>query len=139
MRNRLQSILSKYDNVFGYDKLNSNSLRAMLAGCHLRHGSKFTKLMQKSGIADRLSNALAYPKHGSRNIQSLLVPFNKKQQDLLPNNPGCRRAFGAAGGGKTVVLVHKAVNAAREGKKVLLVCFNITMANYLRDLVTHLS
>lgn len=139
VRNCLQSILSRYDNVFGYDKLNSNSLRAILAGCHLRHGSRFTELMQKNGIADRLRNALAYPKHGSTDIQSLIVPFNKKQQDLLPNNPGCRRVFGAAGGGKTLVLVHKAVNAARDGKKVLLVCFNITMANYLRDLVTRLA
>ncbi len=139
VKNRLQPILDKYSNVFGYDNLKPDLLRIMLRRRHLCHGSKFAAMMQKNGIADRLRNALAYPKHGNTDIQSLLVSFNKKQQDLLPNNPGCRRVFGAAGGGKTLVLVHKAVNAAKEGKKVLLVCFNITMANYLRDLVTRLA
>ncbi|MFM6135858.1 MAG: UvrD-helicase domain-containing protein, partial [Sphaerospermopsis kisseleviana] len=138
-KNRLQLILDSYSNVFGYDGTNPRFLKAILEKCYLRHGSKFTELMKKNGISDRLRNALAYPKHGSTDIQSLLVTFNKKQQNLLPNSPGCRRVFGAAGGGKTLILVHKAVNAAKEGKKVLLVCFNITMANYLRDLVTRLA
>jgi hypothetical protein len=138
-KNRLQLILDSYSNVFGYDGTNPRFLKAILEKCYLRHGSKFTELMKKNGISDRLRNALAYPKHGSTDIQSLLVRFNKKQQNLLPNSPGCRRVFGAAGGGKTLILVHKAVNAAKEGKKVLLVCFNITMANYLRDLVTRLA
>ncbi|MCG6138481.1 MAG: AAA family ATPase [Nostoc sp. LLA-1] len=139
VRNRLQPILNQHSHVFGYDSLNPNFLRAMLAGCHLKHGSHFTKLMQKNEIAERLKNALAYPKHGHTDIQSLLVSFNKKQQELLPNTSGCRRVFGSAGSGKTLLLVHKAVNAAREGKTVLLVCFNITMANNLRDLVTRLA
>ncbi|AUS98938.1 hypothetical protein CLI64_00145 [Nostoc sp. CENA543] len=139
VRKRLQHILDRYSNVFGYDYTDSKLLRTMLEKCYLRHGSKFTPLMKRNGIADRLRNALAYPKHGSTDIKSLLVTFNKKQQDLLPNNPGCRRVFGAAGGGKTLVLVHKAVNAAKERKKVFLVCFNITMANNLRDLVTRLA
>ena len=138
-KNRLQLILDGYSNVFGYDSTKPNFLQAILNKCYLRHGSKFTELMKKNGISERLQNALAYPKHGSTDIKSLLVTFNKKQQDLLPNNPGCRRVFGAAGGGKTLVLVHKAVNAAKEGKTVLLVCFNITMANNLRDLVTRLA
>jgi hypothetical protein len=136
---RLKRILDKYSNVFGYDSLEPSKIQAMLTKRHLRHGSKFTGLMKDIGLADRLANALAYPKHGGTDIQNLLAPFNDKQLDLLPNESRSRRVFGAAGSGKTFVLVHKAVNAAREGKKVLLVCFNITMANYLRDLVTRLA
>ncbi|MGB7441646.1 MAG: UvrD-helicase domain-containing protein, partial [Coleofasciculaceae cyanobacterium] len=139
VENRLKPILNQWSNVFGYDSLEPNTIRQMLAKRHLRQGSKFAGLMQEIGLADRLANALAYPKHGSTDIQTLLAPFNKKQKDLLPNESGSRRVFGAAGSGKTFVLVHKAVNAARDGKKVLLVCFNITMANYLRDLVTRLA
>ena len=136
---RLKRILDKYSNVFGYDSLEPSKIQAMLTKRHLRHGSKFTGLMKDIGLADRLANALAYPKHGGTDIQNLLAPFNEKQLDLLPNESRSRRVFGAAGSGKTFVLVHKAVNAAKEGKKVLLVCFNITMANYLRDLVTRLA
>lgn len=139
VENRLKPILNRWSNVFGYDSLEPNTIRQILAKRHLRHGSKFAGLMQEIELADRLANALAYPKHGGTDIPSLLAPFNKKQLDLLSNESGSRRVFGAAGSGKTFVLVHKAVNAARDGKKVLLVCFNITMANYLRDLVTRLA
>jgi hypothetical protein len=139
VENRLNPILNRWSNVFGYNSLEPNTIRQMLAKRHLRHGSKFSGLMQEIGLAERLANALAYPKHGRTDIQNLLAPFNKKQLDLLPNDSRSRRVFGAAGSGKTFVLVHKAVNAARDGKKVLLVCFNITMANYLRDLVTRLA
>ncbi|MEQ8995331.1 MAG: NERD domain-containing protein [Coleofasciculus sp. B1-GNL1-01] len=136
---RLKPILKPYSNVFGNNILNPNFLRGIIRGCGLRHGSQFAGMMAEIGLADRLANALAYPQHGSTDIQTLLAPFNKKQKDLLPNESGSRRVFGAAGSGKTFVLIHKAVNAARDGKKVLLVCFNITMANYLRDLVTRLA
>jgi len=136
---RLKPILKPYSNVFGNNILNPNFLRGILRGCGLHHRPKFKELMKDIGLADRLANALAYPKHGGTDIQNLLAPFNEKQLDLLPNESRSRRVFGAAGSGKTFVLVHKAVNAAKEGKKVLLVCFNITMANYLRDLVTRLA
>ncbi|BAZ47444.1 hypothetical protein NIES4103_00450 [Nostoc sp. NIES-4103] len=136
---RLQLILNRYSNVFGFDSTKPKFLQEILDKCYLRHGSRFTELMKENQISERLRNALAYPKHGSTDLQNLLVAFNKKQQELLPNTPGCRRVIGGAGSGKTLVLVHKAVNAAKEGKKVLLVCFNITMANNLRDLVTRLA
>jgi len=139
VENRLKSIPNQSSNVFGNDKLEPNHLQQMLANRHLCHGSKFARMMEEIGLADRLANALAYPKHGKTDIQNLLAPLNKKQKDLLPNDSRSRRVFGAAGSGKTFVLVHKAVNAARDGKKVFLVCFNITMANYLRDLVTRLA
>jgi hypothetical protein len=139
LKKRLNSILKEWDNPFGYDYLEPNKLRSILAKRYLSHGSKFTSLMQEIGLAERLANALAYPLHGNTSIKNLLKPFNKKQKVLLSNEPGSRRVKGAAGSGKTFVLVHKAVNAAREGKKVLLVCFNITMANNLRDLVTRLA
>ena len=47
---------------------------------------------------------------------------------------GFRRIKGAAGSGKSVVLAGRAAQLAREGKRVLLLTFNITLTNYLRDL-----
>lgn len=136
---RLKNILNNYSNVFGYDDLQPDKLRIMLAKRYLKSGSKFARLMKEIGLADRLANALAYPKHGYIDIQNLLKPLSKKQSELVDRASGAIRIKGAAGAGKTFVLVHKAVNAARKGKQVLLVCFNITMVNYLRDLVTCLA
>ena len=47
---------------------------------------------------------------------------------------GFRRIKGAAGSGKSVVLAGRAAELARAGKRVLLLTFNITLKNYLRDL-----
>lgn len=55
-----------------------------------------------------------------------------------PKSKG-KRVSGVAGSGKTLVLIHKAVNAAIEGKQVLIVCYNITMANYLKECVNRLA
>lgn len=141
VKHRLKPLLDKHSNVFGNDSLKPNIIKEMLSKRHLNHDSRFTDLMKRYEIADRLRNALAYPKHGNTDIQSLLKAVFKKgkQRDLLPNEPGCRRVIGSAGSGKTFLLIHKAVNAAREEKKVLLVGFNTTMVNNLRDLVTRLA
>lgn len=124
---------------FGYDDLHPEKLKQILNKHYLKHGSKFTGLMTEIGLADRLANALAYPRHGNTNLENFLQPLTSKQKELLSNNSGTRRVKGAAGSGKTFLLVHKAVNAAREKKRVLLVCYNITMVNYLRDLVVCLA
>lgn len=135
-------VKKKYYQYFGYDYLQQpEKLKLLLANKpnYLKHGSKFTGLMQEIGLTDRLANALAYPRHGNTNLQNLLQSLSSKQQELLSNKSGTRRVKGAAGSGKTFVLVHKAVNAAREKKRVLIVCYNITMVNYLRDLVVCLA
>ena len=139
IKEKLKEILDQHSNVFGYDRLTSHSLRNLLASKYLTHGSKFTEWMQSNDLGNRLRNALAYPKHGATDLGNLLAKPEPKQRDLLPNRIGSRRVLGAAGSGKTFVLVHKAVNAARDGKRVLVVCFNITMVNYLRDLITRLA
>lgn len=45
-----------------------------------------------------------------------------------------RRVRGAAGTGKSVLLASVAAQAALDGKQVAVLCFNITLRHYLRDL-----
>ena len=47
---------------------------------------------------------------------------------------GYRRIRGPAGSGKSVALAARAAWLAAKGKRILVVCFNITLLNYLRDL-----
>lgn len=50
-------------------------------------------------------------------------------------SPGSiRRWSGVAGSGKTLVVADKAVQAAKEKNRVLILSFNITLRHYLRDL-----
>ncbi len=53
---------------------------------------------------------------------------------------GYRRIKGPAGSGKSVVLAARSAELAAEGKQTLVVSFNITLLNYLRDLaVRHVA
>jgi hypothetical protein len=129
----------QYTSVFGYEFLKSAKLKSLLSSRHLQKQSRFAEMMQKYQLQNRLRNSLAYPEHGRSDALDILFTLPKRHQELLPNKPGKRRVIGAAGSGKSMILVRKAVNAALADQKVLLVCFNITMVNYLNDLVRRLS
>lgn len=53
-------------------------------------------------------------------------------RDRTPS--GYRRIRGSAGSGKSVVIAGRASHLASEGKKILVVCFNRTLRDYLRSL-----
>lgn len=119
---------------------NPEEMRDFLNRCGFRKGSSFTSWMRKTGFSSRLRNALGYPEHGNYSIKHLTIQLSEKQKQLLDNELGTsRRVKGVAGSGKTMIIVQKAVNAALAGHKVLVVCFNITMANHLQELCTRLA
>ncbi|MCB0033403.1 MAG: AAA family ATPase [Anaerolineales bacterium] len=126
--------------VFGKECIkNPKELLDKLDRLHLKRRSNFADMMQNHQLQNRLRDSLAYPEHGRREISDILFKLSKRQESLLSNDPGKRRVIGAAGSGKTMILARKAVNAALEGKKVLLVCYNITMVNYLNVIVRRLA
>ena len=57
------------------------------------------------------------------------------QRVLATYKPGaCRACAGVAGAGKSLILAQKAADAIGAGRRVLVVSYNITLSNYLRDL-----
>jgi UvrD-like helicase C-terminal domain len=62
---------------------------------------------------------------------------SRRQQELIDDvpAPGWRGVEGVAGSGKTLVLARRATKLARERRRVLLVTYNLTLANYCRALV----
>src|SRR5690606_10015826 len=70
--------------------------------------------------------------------QRTSITLSRDQENLVKRERtknGFRRVRGSAGSGKSLVLARKAANLALEGKKVLVLTFNITICNYLADLV----
>lgn len=128
-----------YITVFGHDDLRPERLRRLLEARYLKKGSNFSGMMKRYELKNRLLNALDYPEHGRLSLPNILFPLTPKQKELLANDPGRRRVIGAAGSGKTMLLARKAVNAALNNQKVLIVVFNITMVNYLADVVRQLA
>lgn len=52
-----------------------------------------------------------------------------------PNNAVLRRVRGPAGSGKTLGVAARAANLAGQGKRVLVLTFNITLAHYVQDAI----
>ena len=92
-------------------------------------------------VADYLRGWLREPDFVRQQRQPLPIPSDV-QRRLVDNGPGVtglRRIKGPAGSGKSFVLAARAARLAYEDKRVLVVGFNITLSNYLRDLsVRHL-
>lgn len=63
------------------------------------------------------------------------LELDERQRELVSTRTetGYRRVKGPAGSGKSMVLVARAAELADTGKRVLVVCYNITLLNYLRD------
>ena len=63
-----------------------------------------------------------------------LSPEQKRHIDPTPHNH--QRLRGVAGSGKSLVVAQRAANLAAQGKKVLVVSYNITLWHYLRDMIS---
>ena len=73
--------------------------------------------------------------------QRLPVPLTKQAIEVSenPRNVKVRRVRGPAGSGKSLALASRAVVLAGQGKSVLVVTYNITLAHYLSDLASRAS
>jgi hypothetical protein len=66
--------------------------------------------------------------------QGIKLKLDNKQQRLVNSNSGKEKLKGVAGCGKTTVMAHRAINAhERHDSTVLILTFNITLKNYIRD------
>lgn len=110
-----------------------------IAAIFPEHWRRTSKVMS-ADIADDLRAWLKEPAFSKE--QRLPLELDSRQRDLATTRTesGYRRIKGPAGSGKSVVLAARAAELADLGKRVLVVTYNITLLNYLRDLtVRHAS
>lgn len=67
------------------------------------------------------------------------VMYTPQQGKLIESRPGARQKIkGVAGSGKTLVLAKRAVSAfKRTGSTVLVLTYNLTLINYIHDLINN--
>lgn len=94
-----------------------------------------TYKLMKEEYADDLRHWLVEPDLRAEQRQPLALDTKQRQLAESRTETGYRRIKGAAGSGKSQVLAAKAARTSGEGKSVLISTFNITLANYLRDLI----
>ncbi len=96
--------------------------------------------MSEERAAD-LRNWLVEPEFARDQRTPLIDLLTPKQRDVVLNkdNAAFRRIRGSAGSGKSFVLAGRAAQLAKDGKRVLVITFNITLINYLLDLAVRFA
>ncbi len=118
----------EYPVIVGYDDLSEENLNYVVPAADYKTG------YMDSEWADELEFWLNPPFHSKRG--ALKLELTNKQKNHSKPKPGHRRIRGAAGSGKTLVIAYRAAKLASEGKKVLVLTFNLTLWHYIKDMIS---
>jgi hypothetical protein len=118
-----------YLRVSGCDDLESGDLLRIFP-----EGRRSTSRVMDNELARDFRGWLEEPEFHREQRRPILL--NDRQKELVHERTasGYRRVKGPAGSGKSIVIAARAATLALEGKRVLVVCYNMTLVNYLRDL-----
>lgn len=91
--------------------------------------------------ANDLRHWLVEPDFSVEQRRPLMIDLSASQKRFVSTRTatGYRRIKGPAGSGKTFVLAGRAAVLASEGKKVLVITFNITLINYILDMAVRFT
>lgn len=95
--------------------------------------SKFNRNKMLDKLVKELKCNLQYSDYNYERKQPIKLTYEQEKLSKLRKN-SIRRWSGVAGAGKSLSLAQKAVNALKEGHRVLILTYNITLRHYLRDL-----
>lgn len=120
---------TQYYPISGAEAVSSGDLRTIFPESQRSHSQVMTE-----AIADDLRGWLKEPFFSQEQRTPLELDARQRELATTRTESGFRRVKGPAGSGKSVVLAAKASSLAAQGKHTLVVSFNITLLNYLRDL-----
>ena len=113
--------------VLGSDELRDGTLRERCR--EVRTGeSRIMRPQWAESLSAWLNPPTHLENHGRQDLTS------EQRRHAQPAD-GRRRLRGVAGSGKSLVLAHRADARAARGERVLVLTFNITLVNYVRDLM----
>ena len=103
-----------------------------LAAVFPRHGLAHPAMTEE--VAADLRHWLLEPDFSEQQRRFLELDSQQRRLATTRTESGFRRMRGPAGAGKSLVVASRAAELCDQGKEVLIVSFNITLLNYLRDL-----
>ena len=125
----------QYYPMVGAEALSSGNIEAIFP-----ESRRTSSQVMSEDIAEDLRGWLMEPFSSHQQRTSLELDARQRGLATTRTGSGYRRIKGPAGSGKSVVLAARASELAANGQHVLVVSFNITLLNYLRDLaVRHVA
>ena len=119
----------RYYPIASAEDVSSGALEALFP----ESGRRSSRVMSDA-IAEDLRGWLKEPFFSQEQRRQLELDARQRDLATTRTDTGYRRIKGPAGSGKSAVLAARASTLAAEGKHTLVVSFNITLLNYLRDL-----
>ena len=119
-----------YWPIISADEIEEGNIGAAVPFSLMDH-SKF----MKEEYAEDLRHWLEEPDLQIEQRSPLILDKRQKLLAESRTNTGYRRIRGAAGSGKSHVLAARAAKLSSKSKRILVVTYNITLGNYLRDLI----
>lgn len=125
-----ERVINKYYPAIGYD----------FSKLGLSESIPFFAIQSSKYMKEEYAQSLRYwlDEPRAKREQRVPIVLSGPQEKLLNREKtknGFRRIRGSAGSGKTLLLAKKAANLAIEGRRVLVVSYNITLGNYISDLI----
>lgn len=119
----------QYNPISGKNALNVGNIEAVFPESKRMYSSYMSAELYQD-----LKNWLIEPDFSESQRQP--IELDKIQRSLATSRTktGYRRIRGSAGSGKSLVLAARAAELLGQGKKVLVVTFNITLLHYLMDI-----
>tara|TARA_Y100000294_G_scaffold141583_1_gene135553 strand:- start:308 stop:2152 length:1845 start_codon:yes stop_codon:yes gene_type:complete len=118
-----------YIELFGSNSLTSNRIQTALSKARLEADSNYFDNQLYLNTIRYLQPPFHQKEDGKK------INYTKSQKLLINSEANDKKKIaGVAGSGKTLVMAKRAVNAhIRTGKKVLVLCYNIALKNYIHD------
>jgi hypothetical protein len=116
-----------------YPIIGAECIAAPTISAILPAARKTSDSRMKPAVADELRHWLVEPEHSQEQRRAPALNAHQKRLSTTRTDSGFRRIKGPAGSGKSLVLAARAAALAKEGKRVLVATYNITLLNYLRD------
>ena len=126
---RNNPLYAKYFPVVGRDALTNGDITRIFPESR----RQYSKFMSDDLVRD-MRNWLIEP--DAPQTQRQPIQIDARQRALVTSRTvsGYRRIRGAAGSGKSLILAARAAQLLGEGKKVLVITYNITLLHYLMDI-----
>jgi len=115
--------------IIGNDELTEMNLHNIIPSLSLKGVNRFIT----KDFANEISFWLKPPIHSLEGTKQLKL--SPEQRRHSKPDEGHHRLKGETGSGKTIVIAYRAAKLAAEGKKVLIVSYNITLPHYIRYLI----
>lgn len=120
---------SKYDFFAGAEAISSGDVARVFPSA-----TRISSSLMTPELADDLRSWLIEPDYAAEQRRPLELDASQLELISTRTDSGYRRIRGPAGSGKSLVLAARAARLVDEGKDVLIVTYNITLMNYIRDL-----